>query len=187
MSAFALPPFEKLTDELNKLANLTETIPGMPVCWPVSGSVTQGMSIGSHTGIISNSIDIGGNNGATVLATHDGTVIEAGWNNSGYGNVVKISGRTENSLTFVTVYAHLQSIQANAGSVVKKGQAIGTVDTTGNSDGPHLHYGIEPGFPAPILDTIKLSGCISQTDADRIKNCEGRDNCNYTISQTVQP
>ncbi len=40
------------------------------------------------------------------------------------------------------VYGHLFTIQARAGTTVHAGQAIGLSGTSGNSTGPHLHYGV---------------------------------------------
>ncbi|SES80546.1 murein hydrolase activator EnvC family protein [Anaerobranca gottschalkii] len=42
----------------------------------------------------------------------------------------------------VTVYAHLHDVFVKAGDTVQKGQRIGTVGSTGNSTGPHLHFEI---------------------------------------------
>ncbi|NMC35881.1 M23 family metallopeptidase [Candidatus Beckwithbacteria bacterium] len=187
ISAFRLPPFDTLQDVYNKIDNLTQFEPGMPECWPVSGYVTQGMNTGdSHTGVVLNSIDIGGNDGADVHATHNGVVVEAGWNSTGYGKLVRIEGTT-GGLPFTTYYAHLETITVNEGATVKKGQVIGTVDSTGNSEGPHLHYELR-GLGS-IADTILLSGCIDEASADRIENgkCIGQASCNFTISQIVQP
>lgn len=85
-----------------------------------------------------NGIDIAGNNGLEVMAANSGVVAYAGWR-GGYGNTVMIS---HGSVT--TLYAHLSSISVSAGQVVKRGQVIGRVGSTGNSTGPHLHFEVHP-------------------------------------------
>lgn len=44
---------------------------------------------------------------------------------------------------YQTYYAHLKSINVYKGSVISRGALIGTVGTSGNSTGFHLHYGIK--------------------------------------------
>lgn len=74
--------------------------------------------------------------GTPVRSVGDGTVISAGWNSSGYGNLIKI----RHNETFSTNYAHLSKIYVSAGQHVSQGEVIGAVGSTGYSTGPHLHY-----------------------------------------------
>jgi len=87
-----------------------------------------------HTGV-----DIAGPgiNGATVVAAGDGRVIATGWR-GGYGNTIII----DHGDGVTTLYAHLQSggIHVSTGQQVRAGQRIGSVGSTGNSTGPHLHW-----------------------------------------------
>ena len=43
---------------------------------------------------------------------------------------------------YITSYSHLQKTYVRKGELVKKGEAIGTVGSSGNSTGPHIHYEI---------------------------------------------
>ncbi len=83
-----------------------------------------------HTGT-----DIGASYGAAIVAANSGTVTLAGWN-SGYGNCVII----DHGGGKATLYAHMSAYSVSAGQKVSKGQRIGSVGSTGNSTGPHLHF-----------------------------------------------
>ncbi len=85
-----------------------------------------------HTGT-----DIGASYGAAIVAANAGTITLAGWN-SGYGNCVII----DHGGGKATLYGHMSSYSVSAGQVVTKGQRIGSVGSTGNSTGPHLHFEI---------------------------------------------
>ena len=80
-------------------------------------------------------IDIPAPQNTQIVSTDDGIVIFSGVQN-GYGNVVKIKHFDGKK----TVYAHNTLNIVNEGDVVKKGQVIAKVGTTGNSTGNHLHF-----------------------------------------------
>lgn len=86
-------------------------------------------SSGKHTGL-----DFPAAVGTAVKAVADGKVAMA---KSGgpYGNHVLLN----HGGGLTSLYAHLNSILASVGDNVKRGQKIGTVGSTGNSSGPHLH------------------------------------------------
>ncbi len=100
--------------------------------WPVYGWITQGFRA-SHS-----AIDVGAWEGTPVTAADRGVVIRAGWSTLGYGNFVVI----DHKIDYITLYAHLDEIFVGEGDVVAQGQLIGTVGSTGNSTGPHLHFEI---------------------------------------------
>ncbi len=110
------------------------------------------MHKGHHNGI---DIAGGGIAGKPIVAIADGVVTRS--NNScthnykkngscgcggGYGNYVTINHGTNGGNTYVATYGHMSSTAVNTGAVVKKGQTIGYVGTTGWSTGYHLHFGI---------------------------------------------
>ncbi|PLX20572.1 hypothetical protein C0584_04990 [Candidatus Parcubacteria bacterium] len=74
--------------------------------------------------------------GTPIRAVGDGTVIFAGWNSGGYGNLTKI----RHNSTYQTNYAHQSRFAVSYGQKVKQGDIIGYVGSTGFSTGPHLHY-----------------------------------------------
>ncbi|WP_281864831.1 M23 family metallopeptidase [Planomicrobium okeanokoites] len=81
--------------------------------------------------------------GTPVTPARDGKVTYAGWIN-GYGNIVVI----DHGGGIETRYAHLQSVFGTVGTMVSPGNVIGTVGSTGNSTGPHLHFEIRlDGIP----------------------------------------
>ena len=79
--------------------------------------------------------DIGASRGTKIYATADGVVSSAGWVN-GYGVTVVI----DHGFGFKTAYAHCQRILVKQNELVKRGQAIARVGSSGRSISPHLHY-----------------------------------------------
>lgn len=100
--------------------------------WPSYGWLTQGYRRDHRA------IDIAAPVGAPVTAADRGVVLRSGWNSQGYGNFVVI----DHNIDIITLYAHLDTIFVEVGDVVAQGQVLGTVGSTGNSTGPHLHFEI---------------------------------------------
>ena len=96
---------------------------------------------GVHKGI-----DIFKKRGTPVVAASAGVVVYRGQLRLG-GNVVVILGPKWR----MHYYAHLESISAGNGAVVRPGDKIGTVGNSGNAAGkdPHLHYVIQSLVPYP--------------------------------------
>jgi murein DD-endopeptidase MepM/ murein hydrolase activator NlpD len=124
---------------------------------PVTGIVTQRwgenpqnyarFGIPGHNGL-----DIGAPAGKAVHAIANGTVAFAG-EDSDYGNYVRIH---HPHLGFDSFYAHLLTIDTAIGKPVSQGEKIGTVGSTGNSSGPHLH--LETRLTRQMDNYIVLSG-----------------------------
>jgi murein DD-endopeptidase MepM/ murein hydrolase activator NlpD len=100
--------------------------------WPSSGRITQQFWNGHRA------IDIGSWTGNPVVASDSGYIIYAGWDRTGYGNLIII----DHGNGFRTYYAHLSRIFVRQGESVGQGQRVGSVGNTGNSTGPHLHFEI---------------------------------------------
>lgn len=76
-----------------------------------------------------------GINGKPIYAIQDGVITRAS-RYSGYGNCVILTCAGGIS----ALYAHLSGYNCSVNQVVKKGQVLGYVGSTGNSTGPHLHF-----------------------------------------------
>lgn len=85
-----------------------------------------------------NGEDIGAPLGTDVAATNDGVVrITVDHFFSGKGVIV------DHGLGFYSMYFHLSEILVKDGDLVKAGQIIGKVGSTGRATGPHLHWGVK--------------------------------------------
>lgn len=84
-----------------------------------------------------NGIDYGVPVGTPVLAAHSGKV-ETGNDPKGYGLYVRVTDAHR-----VTLYAHLSAFSVQSGQTVRLAQEIGKSGNTGNSTGPHLHFGLK--------------------------------------------
>ncbi len=83
-------------------------------------------------------LDISTEPGTPVYATADGVVSFAGMSSGGNGNLVAI----EHGFGYETYFAHNRQIVVKVGQVVKRGELISYVGSTGSSTGPHCHYEI---------------------------------------------
>jgi murein DD-endopeptidase MepM/ murein hydrolase activator NlpD len=117
------------------------TLVAVPVRKPLIGEIHMTSPFGKrmhpllgrlsiHAGI-----DLRGGVGVPVRATATGKVTIAG-RQGGYGNIVEIS----HGNGFATRFAHLSEISVKIGQVVRIGEMVGRIGSTGRSTGPHLHY-----------------------------------------------
>lgn len=108
---------------------------------PCSGPITSGFGMRYHPILhrprMHDGVDISAKHGTPIRAADTGLVIYAG-RRSGYGNTVMI----DHGSGMVTLYAHIRSggIAVRKGQLVKRGQVIAYVGSTGLSTGPHLHF-----------------------------------------------
>ena len=86
-------------------------------------------------------LDFSAPQGTPIYATADGRVKTAGNLGNGYGNHVVIN----HGFGYETLYGHMVRIKARVGQVIKRGEVIGWVGSTGKSTGPHLHYEVHKG------------------------------------------
>lgn len=98
---------------------------------PVRGYFLTQRFHDGHSGI-----DLALDEGEPVYAADGGTVVYAGWNNAGYGNLIVL----DHGNGWRTYYAHLSAVHITCGEWIPRGSLIGDVGSTGNSTGPHLHF-----------------------------------------------
>ena len=108
---------------------------------PVNGTVTSIYgardevfeNVGYHTGI-----DVANVLNTEIKSATGGTVVSAQQMDKYYGNNIEIEN---NGVIFK--YAHLNQINVNEGDVIKQGDIIGLMGSTGMSTGSHLHFEIK--------------------------------------------
>jgi murein DD-endopeptidase MepM/ murein hydrolase activator NlpD len=117
-------------------------------------------------------MDFAAKTGTHIYATGEGRVTLAGWK-QGYGNTVIIN----HGYNYQTLYGHCHSLKVKVGQMVKRGEVIALVGSTGKSTGPHLHYEVHyrgapqnPAHyyfkdlsPAQYDQMIKMSSNFGQT------------------------
>jgi len=80
-------------------------------------------------------VDFAGKENSEIIAVAGGVVTYAG-DRRGYGKLVEVS----HGSGLVTRYAHCKKVVVKVGSVVKKGQQLATMGSTGRATGPHVHF-----------------------------------------------
>ena len=129
--------------------NLAEDNPGFSI--PTVGRITSDWD--KQGGVSSNAdvhraLDITNDVGTEIYAIADGTVTkvnttcEYGYYGStcggGWGNYIRIT-HVINGVTYESIYAHLSKVNIDTESMVKAGEVIGLMGSSGSSTGPHLH------------------------------------------------
>ena len=109
---------------------------GRPVSWgwmsspfgrrvdPINGKLAW------HLGV-----DFAGREGSDVMAIASGVVVFAG-ERTGYGNMIELN----HGQGYVTRYGHHSELLVRTGEIVRKGQTIGLMGSSGRSTGPHVHF-----------------------------------------------
>ena len=136
-----------------------ESITHLPLGRPIPGPITSRFGDrtdpvngkkGYHTGV-----DMRGGSGQKILATAEGLVTKAFFNGS-YGQYIEI----DHGNGYTTKFAHMKKLLVKRGERIKRGQAIGTVGSSGRSTGPHLHYEVclndKPVNPSKYMRVDKL-------------------------------
>lgn len=130
---------EVVSDQMRMLQEFQLASPtGYPLPYQAMVTSQPGFRVDPFTGRSSwhAGTDYGAYPGTPILATGDGYVIRADWDDE-FGNVVEIS---HPGVNMVTRYAHAQELYVKLGQRVAKGEAIASVGSSGRSTGPHLHY-----------------------------------------------
>ena len=82
-----------------------------------------------------NGVDFAAKDGSDVITVAAGVVVYAG-PRSGFGKMVEIN----HGGGFTSRYGHHKELLVNVGDIVKKGQVVGTMGSSGRSTGPHVHF-----------------------------------------------
>jgi len=136
-------------------ANKKTTINATPSIRPSKGAITSGYGyrmnpFGAESGGMHRGIDFADKPDSPIVATADGVVRHTGWTN-GFGQAILI----DHGFGYSTLYGHISGIKVKPGDVVKRGQVIATMGTTGMSTGVHVHYEVwrdgEPVNPRPYF------------------------------------
>ncbi|MBS7325134.1 MAG: peptidoglycan DD-metalloendopeptidase family protein [Thiopseudomonas sp.] len=115
--------------------------------WPAEGAVISRFSSGSS---LNKGIDIAGRLGQPVRASSKGTVVYAGGDLRGYGEMVIIN----HDDTYISAYGHNRRLLVNEGQQVSAGQQIAEMGSTG-TDQVKLHFEIRrQGSPVDPLQYL---------------------------------
>jgi murein DD-endopeptidase MepM/ murein hydrolase activator NlpD len=131
-----------------------------PFLAPTSGCMNSPFGVqrlhnGKPTGNYHRGVDQRGPNGRPIVAAASGVVRIARMFNV-HGGTVGI----DHGQGLTSIYIHMSKIAAEEGAMVKKGDVIGYIGSTGFSTGPHLHWGINVhGVPVQPLQWVKLTPC----------------------------
>lgn len=118
---------------------------------PASGS-----TIGRFDGVGNKGIDIAGNLGDPVVASADGRVVYVGGELPAYGNMIIV----KHNETYLTAYAHLQTIGVKENAIVRQGDRIGEMGRS-NADRVKLRFEIRKNGTAVDPEPY-LSGRLQQ-------------------------
>ncbi|MFP5349986.1 MAG: peptidoglycan DD-metalloendopeptidase family protein [Gammaproteobacteria bacterium] len=116
--------------------------------WPTEGTMLARFDAGASKGI-----DIGGASGQTIRAAAAGKVVYQGSGLRGYGKLIIIKHNAD----FLSAYAHCEATFVKEGDVVKSGQKIAVMGSTG-TDRIKLHFEIRRrGIPVDPLQYLPKS------------------------------
>jgi len=111
--------------------------------WPLRGKIVSVFGA-KRGGEHNDGINIAAKRGEPVRAAADGTVIYAGNELRGFGNLILL----KHAGGWTTAYAHNDALLVANGAQVKRGQMIAKAGSTGNVSSPQLHFEIRRGTRA---------------------------------------
>ncbi len=112
----------------------------LPTIQPVRGSYNAsgfGIRFDPFNGrrAVHEGIDFPAPTGTRIVAAAGGVVIAAEYHHE-YGNMLEIDHGND----IITRYAHASRLHVNVGDIIKRGQLVADVGSTGRSTGAHLHF-----------------------------------------------
>ncbi len=147
---------EKLDTSFSKAINYLEMRESILQSMPRGRPLGRGVGFVSSTfgkredpvyggGEFHNGVDFAAPKGSPIYAVANGIVAEASYSDNSLGYYVRLNH--ENG--YYTIYAHCNEIKVKKGDLVKRGDIIATVGSTGKSTGNHLHYEVHIGLDPP--------------------------------------
>ncbi|MFZ7102966.1 MAG: M23 family metallopeptidase [Peptococcaceae bacterium] len=126
----------------------------VPNEWPVKGRITSDFGwrrnpFTNRTWEFHEGLDIAASYGTPVKAAGEGKVTFIGWKPA-YGNTVVI----KHGYGYTSQYGHNSRISVKVGQVVRRGDVIARVGSTGRSTGPHVDFRI--AYNGRWIDPLKL-------------------------------
>ena len=150
---------EKYLDELLHPKEVYSEIFNGNFVWPVPGQYKTSSGYGYRWGTMHKGLDIESSRDKPIIASASGKVVKVytscphnyGKNGScydsngnrcggGYGNHVVIQHGKSGKTYYQTLYGHMTSVKVSVGQLVKQGDVIGTIGSTGYSLSFHLHF-----------------------------------------------
>ena len=133
-------------------------------CWPASGTITQ-LPGGSYSHQRVDAFDIANSEGTPIFAPFDGEACPGNMD-PGYGIHVVLKS-AEGSF----VLAHMRSSNTLSCKSVSAGEILGVMGNTGNSSGPHLHFGLIGSPPnSGTLPSLMPDGASVKVN-DPVRTC----------------
>jgi murein DD-endopeptidase MepM/ murein hydrolase activator NlpD len=138
------------------------------IIMPVSGRLTSGFGERFHPILgyerFHAGLDLAAAAGTPIVAAADGRVVSAGWD-GGYGQAVEVA----HAAGVKTRYGHMSRIATYVGQVVRRGQVIGYVGSSGLSTGPHLHFEVlKNGHPVNPTSVKEIQGGPGQLQGTKL-------------------
>ena len=136
-------PVKKISSDPSKKLPKITARSSTKFSWPLRGKILSDYGAKSN-GLFNDGINIAASKGTVIKAAENGVVAYAGNEVKGMGNLIII----QHDAGWMTVYAHMDSMNVKRGTKVSVGQTIGKVGETGKVDRPQLHFEIRKGTKA---------------------------------------
>jgi murein DD-endopeptidase MepM/ murein hydrolase activator NlpD len=141
----------------------------VPSALPVNGDVGSGFGFRvdpiTGRGALHTGLDFPAEPGTPIVASAGGVVLATDWHPE-YGHTVEI----DHGNGLVTRYAHCLKVSVNPGQVVKRGQLIAEVGSSGRSTGPHLHFEVlVQGVPQDPARFLQAAGAPVQASPHLVR------------------
>lgn len=136
-------PVKKISSDPSKKLPKITARSSTKFSWPLRGKILSDYGAKSN-GLFNDGVNIAASKGTAIKAAENGVVAYAGNEVKGMGNLIII----QHDAGWMTVYAHMDSMNVKRGTKVSVGQTIGKVGETGKVDRPQLHFEIRKGTKA---------------------------------------